>query len=137
MKKVLLDTNLFIDWMNTRSRDDLIVGPGYARYLSGIVLMELRAGARTRPASRALDSLFRAYRDAGRLVLPGAAIFDGAGRALQKLRRLGAVDVRGAAIVHDVLIALSARSIGATVLTRDADLAIIRRAVPFDWARVT
>jgi len=55
-----------------------------------------------------------------RLITPGAEIFDQAGRTLQRLREAGR-EVRRASLVNDVLIALSARSIGATLLTADAD----------------
>ena len=92
--------------------------------------MELRVGATMLPARRALDQLARPYRAGGRVITPGAEIFDQAGRTLQALRE-GGREIRRSSLVNDVLIALSARSIGATLLTADADYQAIRSAVDF------
>lgn len=92
--------------------------------------MELRVGATMLPARRALDQLVRPYRAGGRLIAPDAEIFDQAGRTLQKLREAGR-EVRRTSLVNDVLIALSARSIGATLLTADDDYRAISSVVDF------
>lgn len=108
-----------------------MLGPGVIRYLSGIVLMELRAGARTRGDRSAIDKLYRAYIVAGRLVSPTPRIFDRSGSALRQLRLAGC-EVRSAAFVHDVLIALTAREIGATVVSANvADFEAIQTIEPF------
>jgi predicted nucleic acid-binding protein len=129
-RKVVLDTNLYVDWLNRGEHEDIMLGPGQVRYLSAVVQMELRVGAKTLPARRALDQLVRAYRAAQRIVLPDAEIFDEAGRVLQRLRDTGS-EIRRASLVHDVLIALSARSLGATVLTMDTDYRTIARVAEF------
>ncbi|NUQ79144.1 MAG: PIN domain-containing protein [Polyangiaceae bacterium] len=134
LRKVILDTNLYIGWMNHGLHEDLMLGPGLVRYLSAVVLMELRVGATMLPARRALDQLARSYRAGGRLITPGAEIFDQAGRTLQRLRE-GGREVRQASFVNDVLIALSARSIGATLLTADADYEAIGAIVDFKLER--
>jgi predicted nucleic acid-binding protein len=87
------------------------------------------------PARRAVDQLTRAYRTAGRIVTPSAELFDQAGRALQQLREAGR-EVRHGSLVNDVLIALSARALGATVLTADEDYEVIRSFVDFKLERV-
>jgi predicted nucleic acid-binding protein len=74
--RAVVDTNLFIDWLEHRRRPELMAGRGFVRYLSAVVLMELRAGATTRASRRALDDLARAYGKAGRLLTPRAAVFD-------------------------------------------------------------
>ena len=130
LRKVLLDSNLYIDWINRGHREELMVGAGWVRYLSAIVQMELRIGARTLPARRAVDQLIRGYRAAGRIVAPDAPLFDEAGAALRRLREKGA-EIRRASFVDDVLIALSARSLGATLMTMDADFEAIARVVDF------
>jgi predicted nucleic acid-binding protein len=135
LRKVILDTNLYIGWMNQGLHEDLMLGPGLVRYLSAVVLMELRVGATMLPARRALDQLARPYRAGARLITPGAEIFDQAGRTLQRLREAGR-EVRQASLVNDVLIALSARSIGATLLTADADYDAIGAIVDFKLERV-
>jgi predicted nucleic acid-binding protein len=130
LRKALLDTNIYIDWLNQGLHEELMLGRGLARYLSSVVQMELRVGAKMLPARRALDQLARAYRTAGRIVVPDAEVFDQAGRTLQKLRE-GGREIRRSSLVDDVLIALSARAIGATVFTADEDYQAIRSIVDF------
>ncbi len=120
MTRVVFDTNLYIDWLNAGLHEDLMLGRGRIRYLSAVVLMELRAGATTRRAERALDQVMRAYASAGRLVAPTPGTYDRAGALLRTLRRQGG-EVRHASFVNDVLIALTARAMGAVIYTRDAD----------------
>lgn len=108
LRKVIIDTNLYIGWMNQGLHEKLMVGPGLVRYLSAVVLLELRVGATMLPARRALDRLVRPYQAGGRLISPSAEIFDQAGRTLQRLRESGR-EVRRASLVNDVVIALSAR----------------------------
>lgn len=129
--KVILDTNLYIDWMNDGLREDVMAGPGFVRYLSAVVQMELRAGARTLPARRAVDQLARAYRSARRLVAPDAGLFDAAGRTLRLLRDQGR-EVRRSSLVADVLIAHTARSLGARLLTADRDFEAVRKVLDFE-----
>lgn len=119
MTKLLLDTNIYIDWLNRGLREKLLIGRGAVRYLSAVVQMELRMGTRTPKARHALDQLSSAYRAGKRLIAPSLAIFDEAGRVLQQLGDRGR-EVWRAALVHDVLIALSARSVGATLVTANA-----------------
>jgi predicted nucleic acid-binding protein len=135
-RKVVLDTNLYIDWMNRGLREAFMIGPGFVRYLSAVVQMELRVGARTLPARRAVDQLLRAYRTAGRLVAPDAPLFDSAGRTLRALREAGR-EVRRSSLVGDVLIAHTARSLGASLVTADRDYEVIRSVLDFDLEVVT
>ena len=60
-------------------------------------------------------------------------MYEDAGHVLRALQESGGYRVaRSGSLVNDVLIALSARSIGATVITRDArDFAAIREIRPF------
>ena len=134
MKKVVLDTNLYVGWLNAGLHEDLILGPGFVRYLSGVVYMELAAGAQTTAARRALAQLRAGYERGDRFVLPSVNLYERAGYLLPKLRRSGH-DVRRASFVNDVLIALSARSLGATVFTADADFEAIRAVEDFAMER--
>jgi len=120
MTKLLLDTNLYVGWLNHGLHEALMVGPGFVRYLSSVVQMELRVGAATRPARRLLDQLIRAHATSARLVAPSAPVFDEAGLVLRALRTAGR-EVRHASLVNDVLIALTARRLGATLYTGDAE----------------
>ena len=120
MIKTLLDTNLYIGWLNHGLYEPLVVGPGFVRYLSSVVQMELRVGAATRPARRVLDQLVRAHTVSARLAAPAPAVFDEAGLVLRALRMAGR-EVRHSSLVNDVLIALTARHLGATLYTANAD----------------
>jgi predicted nucleic acid-binding protein len=131
MIKLVLDTNLYVGWLNHGLHEALVVGPGFVRYLSSVVQMELRVGAATRPARRLLDQLVRAHTASARLAVPSRSVFDEAGLVLRALRMAGR-EVRRAALVNDVLIALTARQIGATLYTVNAgDFAAIRRIRDF------
>ncbi|HVV49286.1 MAG TPA: PIN domain-containing protein [Polyangia bacterium] len=135
MKKVVLDTNLYVDWVNQGLREEVMLGGGLLRYLSAVVVMELRAGARTRAGRSAIDQLVRGYRAANRLVPPPAAVFERAGALLRRLKLAGR-EVRSTAFVNDVLIALTARALGATVVTANHDdFEAIRRLEPFALER--
>jgi predicted nucleic acid-binding protein len=130
LRRIVLDTNLYIGWMNQGLYEDLMLGRGWVRYLSAVVQMELRIGASTLPARRGLDKLVRTYQTNGRIVAPDAELFDQAGRVLQRLHATGH-EVRRASLVNDVLIALSARSLGATLFTCDGDYHAIRAVCDF------
>jgi predicted nucleic acid-binding protein len=135
VNRLILDTNLYIDWINRGAREEVMLGPGRIRYLSAVVVMELRAGAKARSGRLAVDQLVRGYRAAGRLLAPPASAFDRAGSVLRRLKLSGR-EVRPAAFVNDVLIALSARFMGATVVTANvSDFEAIREVEPFALQR--
>lgn len=97
MKRILIDTNVYIDFMNTGRAADAVLGGELIRYMSTVVLMEL------------------------------------AGMVLRKLKESGR-EIRRSSLVHDVLIALTARDIGATVFTSDAsDYAAVRKHLDFSY----
>lgn len=127
----VLDTNIYIDWINRGLHEAVAVGPGYVRFLSSVVLMELRAGARAGRATRALDRIVRAHEAGNRLAVPSATVFDETGSVLARLARRG-IETRRASLVNDVLIALTCRSIGATLYTANGkDFETIRSVRPF------
>ncbi|MBI2897821.1 MAG: PIN domain-containing protein [Deltaproteobacteria bacterium] len=131
LRRAFLDTNVYIDWMNAGLREDLVLGRGYVRYLSAVVAMELRVGARTRAASRSLDKLLEGYEAAGRLIAPSSSVFRRAGAVLARLHSAGR-EVRRASLVGDVLIALTCRGFGATLYTADGgDFGAIRKVEDF------
>jgi predicted nucleic acid-binding protein len=109
-----------------------MLGTGFVRYLSGVVAMELRAGAQHRAARDSTSALIRAYRSCGRLVVPSGEVFERAGGVVRQLKPTGR-DVRRASLCNDVIIALAARSIGAAVVTVNLeDFAAIQRIERFD-----
>ena len=133
--KFILDTNIFIDAL--RSVEGAI---GLKRFLatslpstwmSAVVLMELRSGARSPEQVAALESgLIEPFARRGRVLVPTARAYSEAGRILAALG--GTVPTRGkrrvaASFVTDVLLAVSCRETGFTLVTRDADFTTIAR----------
>jgi predicted nucleic acid-binding protein len=136
VKRVILDTNLYISFMNTGEHESVMLGAGFVRHMSAVVLMELLVGARTPAARRAVARLERAFEATGRVLPPPPAAWKRAGGILRGLRASGR-EVRRASLVNDVLIALTARDIGATVITNDAsDFGAIRKLVDFSFEAV-
>lgn len=133
MRRVLIDTNVYIAFMNDGQYEDVVLGPGLVRHMSTVVWMELEVGATHKRAARAVATLGRTFDRVGRLVTPSHAVWKAAGPLLRKLRSAGR-DVRRASLVNDVLIALTARDIGATVITNDAsDYGSIGKLIDFSW----
>lgn len=129
--KVILDTNIFVDYLREELYAEWVFGRVGAiiRFLSSVVLMELRLGAHTPRRNRAVDQIQAAF-PAGRLIAPAPPLFDHAGQLFRMLYgdgsglrdRLGAID--------DLLIALTARHIGATVITNNVEFRRIADRLP-------
>jgi predicted nucleic acid-binding protein len=116
--KVLLDTNIFVDYLRADLHAEWVFGgvSNTVRFLSSIVLMELRLGATTARRRRAVDRIMSGF-PSGRLVAPAPLLFDRAGRVFRALygEDGGTTDRLGP--INDILIALTARHIGAMVVT--------------------
>src|SRR5436309_2679925 len=113
--KAVYDTCVYIDFLRTARHRELFATRQQIRYLSPVVMMELMAGARTPDARKSLERLFLPYSKARRLISVGPNQFNRAGECLAKLRAKRRDIHLG--LSHDVLIALSALSIGATLYT--------------------
>ena len=136
--KVVIDTNVYIDWINAGKYRDLILARGFVKYLSTVVMMELLAGAVRREDRRILERMARAFESAGRLLVPVASDYERAGNVLRELRQrrnYGSQKIR--ALVNDVLIAVSARRIGAWVITQNTqDFQAIHEVFKFNFISV-
>ena len=125
----VLDTSVYIEVFRTgRFTLELLRSPWIIR-CSSVVLHELRRGARTTLELRFVDGLVRKVRiitPAERHWLESAEILS----AMARKRGYGPNRLRQ--LAFDALIALSARDIGATLITRDReDFEEIRRHKPF------
>ena len=122
----LIDTDLYIDLIHS-GRTLPIIRELYDKetpgiYFSSVVIQELLAGARLPAARRRVDTLFRPFERVGRIVTPSHKQWKDAGDVLAKLLDLHPnLRSKLPALVNDCLLALSARSIGATVYTRNRD----------------
>ncbi|MDX2193698.1 MAG: type II toxin-antitoxin system VapC family toxin [Gemmatimonadales bacterium] len=140
-ERYVLDTSVYVGaWRNEDERRALaaFVRRHASRLLlSAVVLLELRAGARTDDAALALEEFESAFGGRGGIVVPGASAYREAGRALADLavRERLAAGAIPAALVNDALLAASCREQRATLLTRNgADFARLARELRgFRW----
>lgn len=126
MAKHLIDTDLYIDLIQSGTTFPLIrelytkEAPGL--YFSSIVAQELLAGARSPAGKKRVETLFRPFERVGRIVTPGHDHWKDAGDILAKiLHDRPDLKNKRPALVNDCLLALSARSLGATLYTRNRD----------------
>ncbi len=128
MRRVVIDTNLYIDWLNVGRHEDVLFARDAVKYLSAVVILELYAGARSPRDRRIVGNVVAAFDRASRLLVPSGMVYEEAGHVLRALQQSrGRQVARSGSLVNDVLIALSARSIGATVVTNNtSDFAAIR-----------
>jgi predicted nucleic acid-binding protein len=115
MKRVLIDTSVYVDWFRARRHHDVVAGHHGPPALSAVVAMELLAGER--PGERIAQWTGR-FQRSGRLLLPSWQVFVLAARVLRDLRDQG-TGQRG--FVNDVLIAMTARWAGLRLFTRNRD----------------
>lgn len=133
MQKLLIDTNIWIDWINQGNYEDLLLDKGVVKYLSSIVLMELYAGAYKPKDTKRVDQLVLPFQRTQRIINPTLENYREAGRIMAKLKdRHGFQTKKTVGLSHDILIALTARSIGAIVLTANRnDFEMIKKLSSF------
>jgi predicted nucleic acid-binding protein len=120
MRRIVLDTNLYIDWLNAGDHEEIVLQPGAVKFLSAVVMMELLAGAFSARDRKHLQGILNTFTKLGRILTPSAAMYREAGDVLRQLQTAQGYDLGTShSVAHDVLIALSARSIGATVITQN------------------
>lgn len=116
--KVLLDTNVLIDFLRAGMHAEWVLG-GHGtvvRFISAVALLELELGADTPKRKKSVDRLQQAFQS-GRILGLTPSTLDHAGRVFRTMygNASGLTDRLGP--LNDVLIALTAREIGATVVT--------------------
>jgi predicted nucleic acid-binding protein len=131
VKRILIDTSIYIDWYRWRRHEDIVAGRHGPPSLSAIVAMELLAGDRPRGP---LASWTTRFQRAGRLLLPGWQTFALSAGVLRRLRARG---VHSPGMTNDILIAMTARTEGLRLYTTNArDFRRIATVEPFDLAIV-
>jgi predicted nucleic acid-binding protein len=138
MERVVIDTNLYIGWFNQGQYESVLFQREAVKYLSAVVLMELAAGAFSARDRRLVREVTSAFVKVGRILVPTVGVYEEAGGLLRQLPESGGYTLANAhGLVNDVLIALSARSIGATVITQNKrDFAAIQTMRPFKLSLV-
>jgi len=126
----ILDSTVYIDhWRGTLSEDALRqVQQTFIIRHSSVVLSELRRGARTRDAQGLVEGLFKLARIQWP---PTSADWWEAGRLIRKIGNPRGWDpTRRLRFQNDVLIALTARRQGATIVTSNrADFDLLAREI--------
>lgn len=102
-------------------------------YLCSVVAGELYAGTHTVQTRRIVDGLLSPYHRVNRLVFPLSSDWEQMGKVMADIARTQpAYRSKLPALQNDVLIALSATRIGATVVSENVkDFALIQQFVPF------
>lgn len=138
MRRLILDTNLYIDWFNTGAHEPLLFQSDAVKMMSAVVMMELLAGAHAVRDRTRLHDLFRTFRKLDRLLVPSAEVYEDAGGVLRQLQAVHGYRLRQASsLTNDVLIALSARAVGGTVVTQNQrDFLAIQSIRPFKLSLV-
>lgn len=139
MRRLIVDTNLYIDWLNAGTHEPILFQPDAVKFMSAVVMMELLAGAHARPDRTRLEDLFRTFTKLGRMITPSAETYHDAGEVLRQLQTAHGYRLRQAhSLAHDVLIALSARGVGGTVVTQNSrDFLAIQSIRPFKLSLIS
>lgn len=132
-RKYVLDTNIYIDAVRDATKEQelekFLERNAPMTYMSAVVVQELRAGAVTDAQAKALqDGIFDTFERRNRVTAPSATAFKECGRVLAALFRQDGVPYRERprSLVNDILIAVSCRENGFTLVTGDDDFKTIR-----------
>ena len=134
---VVFDTNVYVAALR-----EGVMGAAFARirtraprtFLASVVSAELRAGAMDRVGRLAVRDLVEQFDRLRRIVTPDARSWNLAGDVLGDIRRREpSLRTKVANLWNDALIALSARQIGASVVTGNVkDFELLHRFVSFE-----
>jgi len=120
-RKAVFDTNVYIEAIQRGPQAQayqLILAALPRTYLSAVVVQELITGAVDAVGERLVGRFIQRTERTGRVVTPTYADWKETGRVLARIsRREPGQRTRIPRLVNDVLLALSARQIGATLYT--------------------
>ena len=120
MRRLIIDTDIYIDWLNAGEYEPVLFQPDAVKFMSAVVMMELLAGAHSVRDQTRLQDLFKTFTRLDRIVTPSSGTYQEAGEVLLQLQTTHGYHLRKShSLTNDVLIALSARTIGGTVVTRN------------------
>jgi predicted nucleic acid-binding protein len=132
--KHLIDTDLYVDLIRTGETLPIIRelyeqdAPGI--YFSSVVAQELRTGARSLSGRRHVDTLIAPFEKSGRIVTPTHNQWKECGDVLARVLELRPdLKTKLGNLANDCLLALSARSLGATLYTRNRDDFVLLRSI--------
>ena len=137
MQPALFDTSIYISALRQANQRVLSVrrlAADSPLWLSAVVLEELYAGAGNRER-RVVERLERDFERAKRILVPSQADWTEAGRVLARLAdRYGYEQIGQGRLTNDALIAMSARRLGARVITvNQRDYSRLAEFRTFHW----
>ena len=126
----VLDTSVYVDVLRRRRFEQELLELRLVVRLSAVVLAELWRGARSSEMKKFVDYMSKNFLIVG----PNEREWEESGKIVARLAKANGYDIRKTREIHfDVLIALTARKIGAALITRDRDdFTAIRRFVDFN-----
>lgn len=139
MRRLIIDTNLYIDWLNVGTHEPILFQPDAVKFMSAVVMMELLAGAHAVGDRPRLQDLFRTFTKLDRIITPSSSTYQEAGEVLRELQISHGYHLRKSpSLANDVLIALSARTVGGTVVTQNKqDFLAIQSIRPFKLSLIS
>ena len=136
-EKVVFDTNIYIDVFNRGLHQEEINGFQKIMYLAHPVLHELWMGAKGKKEIRHLEQFSARFIRLKRLIIPEPATQIRIGKVCHMLYTSGKLNPKQPRIYNDICIALLARQIGASLVTKnEADFEKIRKVADFDYREV-
>lgn len=133
--KVICDTSIYIPFINQGIAHPAIFDESVTPvlYMSSVVLSELYSGAHDSQSIKLLDKLHHIFQNVGRLIVPDDSDWRQTGGIIAKLRRKYGFEAKYLArIQNDILIASSARKIGAFIVTHnEKDFRRIKEFIDF------
>ena len=134
MPKYVLDTNVYIDAFRSPEKAEalkqFLTKHLPLTYLSAVVTLELRTGARTKPQAETLEGeVIGPFERRERVLVPSANAFKEAGRILAALAGEHLFDLRApnSSLPLDSLLAASCRERGIVLITNDKDYPAIKK----------
>jgi predicted nucleic acid-binding protein len=126
----LIDTSVYIDNLRSGRFKQEILDLKFVVRCSAVVLAELSRGARSRPMRKFVDDLAKNLR----IITPNEREWLQSGHIVNRIAAVKGFDINKTREFHfDVLIALTARRIGAHLITCNvADFTAIRETLNFN-----
>ena len=136
--KILYDSSFYIEVLRSKSFAEAFRSQYEAdipiTFFSSVVVQELLAGATDRLKRAVVEALYRPFIRNRRIATPTHSVWEEAGRVLGVMRgqRKNQADRLAGSFVNDLLVALSARAMGARVVTLNSDdFTLIRKYLSF------
>jgi len=142
LTKYIIDSDLYIELLRTGRYHDIIADI-YARetpniYFSSVVAQELFSGVISDAGKKNIEAVVTPFEKTGRIVTPGYAVWKETGHILSMLRtQKPHLKSKLSQMINDTLIAMSAKSIGATVVTlNSSDFEAIQSVRNFSYVTI-